>query len=138
MLGAEYPHYIRLNRTQWGYSLDLDLGRPTQWTNGDTFAIDTTTPMFVTATERCTDCDYPWEYPVYNMTNSTSCKQIDSAGAEVSCNEIAAGQLVDINVPRYQNTFKGYHLKDRVCLSARLFRICANDVPFYGIVGDSE
>ena len=100
--------------------------------------IDTTTPLFLTATEKCENCEYPWDYKIYNMTNSTSCKQIDSAGAEVRCNETDPSQLVDINIPRYQNAFQAYHLKDRVCLSARLFRICANEVPFYGIVGDSE
>ena len=28
MVGDEYPHFIKMRRTQYGYSIDLDMGKP--------------------------------------------------------------------------------------------------------------
>ena len=71
-LKEAYPHEIKLNDTEWGYMLDLDFGKPIQWVNNDTFLIDTTTAVLVTATTNCTNLVRAWDYPVYNMTKSKS------------------------------------------------------------------
>ena len=123
-LGDAYPHATKLNDTEWGYVLDLDFGRPVQWVNNDTFLIDTTSPVLVTATTNCTKLVRAWDYPVYNMTASKSFN--------------STGKTVDLFLPSSSASFSSILVKDQICLAARLFRSCATDVEFHAIVDSNE
>ena len=80
-------------------------------------------PQLVVAAMNCTNCIQPWEYPLYNMTKSPN---LETNGTEI-----------EIYFAGMPNSLKALEVIDDVCLSARLFKVCAYDVEF-SVIDDSN
>ena len=70
------------------------------------------------------------------MNNSTGCVSANETTLGLPCSNLTADMTTDLQVYSGSNTMKAAFVKDKICVDARLFRVCAKDIEFYAIVGD--
>ena len=81
------------------------------------------TSSIVTQTSNCTNCIKPWDFTVYDIGASTTVK---SNGTEAEIYFASMSGPITTRV-----------VTDGICLAARLFRVCADDVEF-SVIMDSN